>query len=126
LGKAVMAFYGPSYSVTFLRASARVGTRLVHRLARALDASVHREIATVTPYVQHVQFRKFSPVDREYPIFELVEGDDVMLDVSSSDDGVLEVALHEASIGKVFKLDDLHVILTQGKRLLEEEMAYGA
>src|SRR5262249_30732235 len=81
-------------------------------------------IAAMTPYVQQVRFRKFAPVDREYPIFELVEGDDVLLDVSSSDDGVLEVALHEASIGKVFKLDDLHAILMQGKRLLEEDMAY--
>jgi hypothetical protein len=78
----------------------------------------------MTPYVQHVRFRKFSPVDREYPIFELVEGDDVLLDVSVSDDEVLEVAVHEASIGKIFKLDDLHAILIQGKRLLEEEMAY--
>ena len=78
----------------------------------------------MTPYVQHVRFRKFSPVDRESPIFELVEGDDVLLDVSSSDAGVLEVALHEASRGKVFKLDDLYAILMQGKRLLEEDMAY--
>jgi hypothetical protein len=78
----------------------------------------------MTSYVQHVWFRKFSSVDREYPIFELVEGDDVLLDVSSSDDEVLEVALHEASIGKVFKFDDLHAILMQGKRLLEEAMAY--
>ena len=77
----------------------------------------------MTAYVKHVRFRKFSPVDREYLIFELVEGDNVLLDVSSSDDGVLEVALHEASIGKIFKLDDLHTILIQGKRLLEEEMA---
>jgi hypothetical protein len=37
---------------------------------------------------------------------------------------VPEVALHEASIGKIFKLDDLHAILMQGKRLLEEEVAY--
>jgi hypothetical protein len=101
---------------------------LVHRLARSLGSSVPREITAMTQYVKHVRFRKFSPVDREYPIFELVEGDDALLDVSSdvssSDDGVLEVALHEASIGKLFKLDDLHAILMQGKRLLEEEMAY--
>src|SRR5215813_367412 len=84
---------------------------------------VYKGIAAMTQYVKHVRFRKFSPVDREYPIFELVEGDNVLLDVSSSDDGVLEVALHEASIGKIFKLDDLHTILIQGKRLLEEEMA---
>jgi hypothetical protein len=98
--------------------------RLVHGLARLLGSSVHRGIAAMTQYVKHVRFRKFSPVDREYPIFELVEGDHVLLDVSSSDDGVLEVALHEASLGKIFKLDELHTILMQGKRLLEEEMAY--
>ena len=78
----------------------------------------------MTQYVKHVRFRKFSPVDREYPICELVEGDNVLLDVSSSDDRVLEVALHEASVGKSFKLDDLHTILMQGKRLLEQELAY--
>ncbi len=77
----------------------------------------------MTHYVQHVRLRNFAPVDRAYPIFELVEGDDVLLDVSASDDAVLEVALHEASRGKIFKLDDLHAILMQGKRLLEEAMA---
>jgi len=76
--------------------------------------------------VKNVRFRKFSPVDREYPIFELVEGADVLLDVSASDDGVLEVALHEAGRGKIFKYDDLYAILIQGKRLLEEEMACGS
>src|SRR6266508_3134312 len=78
----------------------------------------------MTQYVKHVRFRKFSPVDREYRIFELVAGDEILLDVSVSDDGVPEAALHEASIGKIFKLDDLYAFLVQGKRLLEEEMAY--
>ena len=87
-------------------------------------ASCHRGIVTMTQYVKHVRFRKFFPVDREYPIFELVAGDEILLDVSVSDDGVPEVALHEASIGKIFKFDDLHAFLVQGKRLLEEEMAY--
>jgi hypothetical protein len=82
-----------------------------------------KETAAMTNYVKNVRFRKFAPIDREYPIFELVEGNDVLLDVSASDDGVLEVALHEAGRGKVFKYDDLHAILLQGKRLLEEEMA---
>jgi hypothetical protein len=35
-----------------------------------------------------------------------------------------EVALYEASIGQIVKLDDLYAILMQGKRLLEEEMVY--
>ena len=79
----------------------------------------------MTQYVKHVRFRKFAPVDREYPIFELVEDDNVLLDISASDEGVIEVALHEAGTGKIFKLDELHAILLQGKRLLEEELACG-
>jgi hypothetical protein len=74
----------------------------------------------MTQYVKNVRWRKFSPLDRDYPIFEVVEGDDVLLDVRISDDRV------EAGGGKIFKLDDLHAILTQGKRLLEEEMACGS
>ena len=80
----------------------------------------------MTQYVKNVRWRKFSPLDRDYPIFEVVEGDDVLLDVSISDEGVVEVALHEAGGGKIFKLDDLHAILMHGKRLLEEEMACGS
>jgi hypothetical protein len=80
----------------------------------------------MTQYVKNVRWRKFSPLDRDYPIFEVVEGDDVLLDVSISDAGVIEVALHTAGIGKIFTLDDLHAILMQGKRLLEEEMACGS
>jgi hypothetical protein len=74
-------------------------------------------------YVKNVRFRKFSPIDRDYPIFELVEGDSVLLDISVSDEGVVEVALHAAGTGKVFTLNDLQAILLQGKRLLEEETA---
>ncbi len=76
----------------------------------------------MTQYVKNIRFRKFSPVEREYPIFEVVEGDAVLLDVSVSDDGVLEVALHPSGAGKIFKLDDLYAILVEGKHLLEESM----
>jgi hypothetical protein len=31
--------------------------------------------------------------------------------------------VHEAGIGKIFKLDELYAILLQGKRLLEAKMA---
>jgi len=35
------------------------------------------------------------------------------------------LSVHEAGIGKIFKLDELYAILLQGKRLLEAEMACG-
>jgi hypothetical protein len=114
-----------SSSAKFLAASACVGMRLGHGLGSLSGSSVHRESAAMTQYVQHVRFRKFAPVDRQYPIFELLEDDDVLLDVSVSDEGVIEVALHAAGSGKICKLDELHAILLQGKRLLEEEMACG-
>jgi hypothetical protein len=100
--------------------------RLEHGLGRLLGSLVYRESSAMTQYVKHVRFRKFAPVDREYPIFELVEDNDVLLDVSASDEGVIEVALHAAGTGKIFKLDELHAILLQGRRLLEEEMACGS
>lgn len=90
---------------------------------RLLGLLAHRESGCMTHYVKNVRFRKFAPVDREYPVFEVVEGDEVLFDVSVSDNGVLEVALHESGVGKIFKLDDLYAILTQGKHLLEEAMS---
>ena len=36
---------------------------------------------------------------------------------------MLEVALHESGVGKIFTLDDLYAILTKGKHLLEDAMS---
>ncbi len=69
-----------------------------------------------------LRFRKFSPIDREYPIFELVEGENVLLDVGATDDGLLEVAIHAAAANKLFRYDQLMELLIQGQKLLEEEM----
>ena len=48
----------------------------------------------VACYMAGAQAGAFIGFIREYPTFELIEGADVLLDVSSSGDGVLEVALH--------------------------------
>ncbi len=69
-----------------------------------------------------LRFRKFSPIDREYPIFELVEGENVLLDVGATDDGLLEVAIHAAAANKLFRYDQLMELLIKGQKLLEEEM----
>jgi len=73
--------------------------------------------------VEQAKFRKFTPVDREYPIFELVvdEGE-VLLDIGATDEGVIEVAIHEAASNKIFRLERLLEFMCQGKRLLENEM----
>ena len=38
-----------------------------------------------------MRYRKFSPINREHPIFELVDGDVVLFDVSRSDEGKAEI-----------------------------------
>ncbi|MCA9549495.1 MAG: hypothetical protein KC933_05620 [Myxococcales bacterium] len=69
-----------------------------------------------------VHFRKFSPIDRDHPIFELVDGNDVLLDVGATDDGVVEVAIHEGAINRVFVIADLQGLLREGSRLVEEDL----
>jgi hypothetical protein len=69
-----------------------------------------------------LRFRKFSPIDREYPIFELVEGENVLLDVGATDDGLMEVAIHAAAANKLFRYDQLMELLIKGQKLLEDEM----
>ncbi len=72
--------------------------------------------------VRNPHFRKFSPLDREHPIFELVEGDTVLFDISATDEGEIEVALHEGGANKLFSYDQLVQLLAEGRRILEEEM----
>jgi hypothetical protein len=72
-------------------------------------------------YVKSARFRKFTAVDREYPIFELVADDEVLLDISASDEGVLEVALHAGGANKLFLLDQLMEWIAEGKKLVEAE-----
>jgi hypothetical protein len=69
-----------------------------------------------------LRFRKFSPIDREYPIFELVEGENVLLDIGATDEGLMEVAIHAAAANKLFRYDQLMELLIKGQKLLEDEM----
>ena len=68
-----------------------------------------------------MHFRKFSPIDRESPIFELVDGVVVLFDVSKNDQGVLEVAFHEGSTGRVLEFELLQELLAKGRKLAENE-----
>ena len=68
------------------------------------------------------RFRKFSPIDREYPIFEFVVDDTILLDVAATDGGELEVAFHQAAADKVFSYEQLQQWLAEGKELLQSEI----
>jgi hypothetical protein len=68
-----------------------------------------------------MHFRRFSAIDRENPISELVDGTTILLDVSKNDQGTLEVAFHGALQGRVLSLELLERLLGEGRRLAEGE-----
>jgi hypothetical protein len=72
--------------------------------------------------VKNLHFRKFSPIDREHPIYELVEGDTVLLDIGATDADEIEVALHEGGANKIFSHDELLQLLADGRRLVDPDL----
>lgn len=66
------------------------------------------------------RYRQFSPLDRVYPIFELLIGDDVLLDFSATDDGVIEICFHEKAANFCTHYHELSPLLEEGKKLVEE------
>ncbi|HLZ65459.1 MAG TPA: hypothetical protein VKQ29_04465 [Aliidongia sp.] len=61
-----------------------------------------------------IRIRKFSPIDREYPIFEVTDQNDVVLfDVAMTDDGALEIGFHNGIAGQTLPVLEF-------KRLLNE------
>ena len=75
--------------------------------------------------VTQPRFRKFSPIDREHPIFELIQDDEILLEVSLTDSRELEVVFHAPISSAAVSFDDLLEILREGRRLAEEAAAVG-
>jgi hypothetical protein len=70
--------------------------------------------------VETLRWRKFSPIDRDFPIYELVDGDQVVLDLTRNERGDFEVSFHEGASGRVFELVALDELLAEAKRLLSQ------
>jgi len=69
-----------------------------------------------------IRFRKFSPIDREYSIFEALDDDEAILfDVSMTDDGRLEISFYSAIAGRILAIDDFQAALAEGIRLTADE-----
>ena len=63
-----------------------------------------------------LKLQKFSPIDREYSIIEIIdEGNDVLLDVSRNDDGLLEVCFHPSVSNRVLPYDELMASIEQAR-----------
>ena len=54
-----------------------------------------------------LRWRKFSPIDRDFPIYELMDGEVIVLDVTKGKNGSFEIGFHEGQAsGRVFDLFD--------------------
>ena len=76
------------------------------------------------PSLNNCRFRKFAPIDREYPIFELVheQSQIVFFDMGATNTGVLEVAIHQGAVNGIVNFDELMLLLKEGQRLVEKDL----
>jgi hypothetical protein len=74
-------------------------------------------------YVDRIRFRKCTDIRRRYPILEALWDDHILFDVSASDEGIIEFAIHEAAANRIFRLEDFRRYLDEGVSKLKVEMA---
>jgi len=68
-----------------------------------------------------LQIRKFTPIDRDFAIYEILQGDEVLADITPSVPGEYEIAFHPACSGKILALQSFLDAIGQAKQLLREE-----
>ena len=68
-----------------------------------------------------LRWRKFSPIDRDFPIDELLDGDLIILDVTKGDSQKLEIAFHDGASGRVFDLETIERLVAEVKQALERD-----
>jgi hypothetical protein len=106
-----------SFNTSYKEATEHGGTLL----GNSLDSLIPEEYI-LDGRANKPHFRKFSPIDREHPIFELVEDDTVLFDISRSDAGEVEVALHAGGANRIFAHNELIRLLHEGRRLVEDDI----
>ena len=66
-------------------------------------------------------WRKFTDINREHAIFELIIDGRIVLDVAYNDEGVFEIAFHEASKNWILPWESFHGIIQHGQALADED-----
>jgi hypothetical protein len=64
--------------------------------------------------LEQVRLRRFSPVDRLTPLFEVLVGDDIIFDVGE-DDGSFDIMFHEAATKYRIHVDVFIAIVADAK-----------
>jgi hypothetical protein len=65
------------------------------------------------------RWRKTTDVNREYAIFELMEGEKILFDVAFSDAGIFEIGFNHEIAGALIEWEKLQKMIEEGKRLAE-------
>ncbi|HEY8210634.1 MAG TPA: hypothetical protein VIG99_24290 [Myxococcaceae bacterium] len=68
-----------------------------------------------------LRWRKFSPLDRDFPIYELMDGEVIVLDVTRGENQSLEIAFHEGAAGRAFDLKLIERLIEEVKVRLAQE-----
>jgi hypothetical protein len=72
--------------------------------------------------VEIITLRKFAPIDREYSIYEVLQGEDVLVDLTMSETGKLELAFHESCKDHIVPLQGFLNVIDRARLLLQEEI----
>lgn len=67
------------------------------------------------------RWRKASDVGREHALFELLVGEEAVMDLGYSDEGVLELAFHAAARGWIVAWPEFETLVAEGRRLADED-----
>jgi hypothetical protein len=72
--------------------------------------------------IQQVRYRKFSAIDKDNPIFEVLSNEEIIFDISKDDEsGEFEVMFHQAACNKYLSADLLIQVIEGGKKLIIED-----
>lgn len=63
------------------------------------------------------RLRKVSDIDRDYPLFELLDGETILADFSLSNAGELEIAFHPGIQGRVTRGEEILEWFKKGKMM---------
>lgn len=71
--------------------------------------------------MSRLRWRRFSPIDRDLPIFELVDSGLIILDVTKDDAGNLAIAFHDGAVGQALDLRMFERLITEVRALFAQE-----
>ena len=71
--------------------------------------------------ISDLRIRKFVPLDRVYPILEVLMDDEVILDISRDNNRNLEIAFHDGISNKVMPVSKLLEIVEECKTMLDKQ-----